>query len=422
MEKNDGSGSVSTTNMDIDDLSSRFSRTMVGAAHPSMPRSSLKGTGRSKTNAHASTPAFSARSRSRTLPKTPPMGAAEKSIFLKQIEVDGDLARAIGYHVYDSTDEEVGIQVREEVVTHVKQNFDYYMSKFEVEDSAKLQRLLHRWYSPERQKGDSEFITAAASAYNTQFTVFGFNTTVAKPEYFCSGVDDRKPAYGMNGIFYMRELDRYMPVIVNMSPSAPADVDSQSSSSKSSKSGGTRSLLSRLSHHSMRNMDIPEEVEMSNGSPGQGLTTPRSESFLSRAFGSFHSSSSTPHTPPTDTATEGARTSAASAKLTMSPILEGGVETVTTPEDNEFDHQPSGHDHSVKCSSEMKHGGWHSTESRASRKSYENRKHHSSGSKESSKKNHPVRPLFGLEEHTTDTESVRRASKRLMAKAKKTYT
>ena len=129
MEKNDGSGTASTINMDIDDLSSHFARTMVGAARASMPRS-FNGTSRTKTNAPAITPALSTRSRSRTLPKTPPMSAAEKSLFLKQIEVDGDLARAIGYHVYNSIDEAVGIQVREDVVTHVKENFDYYMSKF----------------------------------------------------------------------------------------------------------------------------------------------------------------------------------------------------------------------------------------------------------------------------------------------------
>ena len=434
MAKNDGSGTASTTsNMDIDDLTSRFSRTMAGTHRASMPHS-FNVTGRSKNNAPVSTPAVSTRSRSRTLPKTPPMRAGEESLFIKKIEADGDLARAIGYHVYNSTDEDVGIQVREEVVTHVKQNFDYYLSKFDVQDSDKLLHLLRRWKSPERQKGDDEFITAAATAYNTQFTVFGFNEKVATPVYFCSEADDRKPAYGMNGIFYMRELDMYMPVIVNTSPSI-VEVDSQSSSSTSSKSGGTRTLLSRLSHQSLRNIDIPQEVETNNKtSPGHGLKTPQtSESFLSRAFGSFRSGGShtsptntategartSTHTPPTDTATDGARTS---VKFTMSPILEGvDVETVNTPEENEFDHQQSGHDYCTDWSSEMKRAGWNSTESRASRKSIENRKHRSSGSTESSKNTLSVRPLFALEDDTADTESGRRASKRLMAKAKKSY-
>ena len=106
----------------------------------------------------------------------------------------------------------------------------------------------------------------------------------------------------------------------------------------------------------------------------------------------------------------------------MSPILEGvDVETVNTPEENEFDHQQSGHDYCTDWSSEMKRAGWNSTESRASRKSIENRKHRSSGSTESSKNTLSVRPLFALEDDTADTESGRRASKRLMAKAKKSY-
>ena len=88
------------------------------------------------------------------------------------VKAEGNcLPLSIAYYVYESTDDNKGDQVRKEVVKFIRKHISFYSQKFGWRVK-KLEKKLNDWDQPGVWLGE-EFLHAAATLYDTQFTVFG---------------------------------------------------------------------------------------------------------------------------------------------------------------------------------------------------------------------------------------------------------
>jgi len=171
-----------------------------------------------------------------------------------EVESDGNcLPLTIAYHIYSSTTSHAGTRVREEVTEYMMENFDLYGNTLARSvDELRKNASAGKWLG-------EEFIQAAASLYNTQFTVYGHDED--DPASFTRYTSDNimtSSDSDLNVIFFKNS--HYTPLVLKDRSRGHARYRTQSISSSSgssqsnagSSNASTTSTYSPKSDHNRR--------------------------------------------------------------------------------------------------------------------------------------------------------------------------
>lgn len=181
-------------------------------------------------------PTFGSRMSTRSRKASPRLDTRSESpdhFGFRLVRVKGEgncLPLSIAYYVYRSTADDKGDQVRKEVVAFIRKHIAFYSVKFGVRVK-KLEKELNKWEKPGAWLGE-EFILAAATRYNTQFTVFGHHEGNAHlPSYYNSqreGSERGNVVPFMNCIFF--KDSHYTPILINLDSSTGPSSEGETTS------------------------------------------------------------------------------------------------------------------------------------------------------------------------------------------------
>lgn len=286
-----------TTTTDVEDLSDRFANNMHLSVHgsrrkgsatpassfatPYVPKKAnpISVTTAFRTPGVTSTnrsPTFGSRMSTRSRKASPRLDTRSvetpDKFRCNIVHVKGEgncLPLSIAYYVYRSTADDKGDQVRKEVVAFIRKHIAFYSKKFGLRVN-KLEKKLNKWEKPGVWLGE-EFIFAAATRYDTQFTVFGHHEDNAHlPSYYNSQREESEQGNVvplMNCIFF--KDSHYSPVQfnLNMSNTGPSSEGTTTTSPPLQSTDGSAeteaptSSQSSSSNGSEANADDDEEED-----------------------------------------------------------------------------------------------------------------------------------------------------------------
>ena len=329
------------TTSDVEDLSERFANDMHLSVHGSRRKSSAtpvssfatpyfqkKANPISVTTAFRTpgvtsanrSPNFGSRMSTRSRKASPRLDTRSETpdkFRADFVHVKGEgncLPLSIAYYVYHSTADDKGDQVRKEVVAFIRKHIAFYSNKFGLR-VMKLEKTLKKWEKPGVWLGE-EFILAAATRYDTQFTVFGHHEGKAHlPSYYNSqreGSERGNMVPFMNCIFF--KDSHYTPVLFN-----------SDTSNTCPSSDGTTSPPLQSTDGSAETGETPTSSQSVNSNGSEAITDDdeTSDGKVQTVY-SFSSSDS-----------EMPSSSSDKSKSTKAPSTKGKSPSPTTADNNE---------------------------------------------------------------------------------------